>query len=62
MQRRTEQNDQLKPETLDRALMLACRRIADSNQSYEEANTPEGWYEEFVRQAESNESPSAARM
>lgn len=33
------------------ALMIACRCIADSRQTYEEANTAEGWFQEFVRRA-----------
>lgn len=40
-------------EVLEKALELACRRVADSPQRYEEANTAEGWYEVFIRQAES---------
>ncbi len=39
-------------ETLDRALMFACKRIADSDQTYEEANTPDGWRDVFIRRAE----------
>lgn len=48
--------------TLEKALELACERIADSYQEYEEANTPDGWYEEFIRRAEANEEPAKARM
>lgn len=35
-------------DTLQKALMLACRRIADGPQEYHEANTPEGWFEVFT--------------
>ncbi len=45
------QTDRPSADVLERALMLACRRIADSQQRYEEANTPEGWCEEFIRRA-----------
>lgn len=33
------------------AFRLACERIADSGQAYEEANTPEGWMNLFLLQA-----------
>lgn len=38
-------------ETLSRALDLACRRLADSGQSYEEADTAEGWRERLIEEA-----------
>lgn len=38
-------------ETTKRALRLACERIADSDQTYEEANTSEGWEEVFISRA-----------
>jgi hypothetical protein len=44
-------------EVLEQALMLACRRIADSGQSYEEANTPEGWRDVYLAAAETDRSP-----
>ena len=50
------------PEILERALLLACERIADSAQSYEEANTPEGWCEEFIHRAEAEQRPEAVKM
>jgi hypothetical protein len=36
---------------LERALMLACERIADGPQTYGEADTAEGWLERFISQA-----------
>ena len=35
-------------EKLELALRDACERIADMPQSYEEANTEEGWFDVFV--------------
>ena len=32
---------------LEKGLKLACERIADSPQSYEEAKTAEGWFEYY---------------
>ena len=50
-------------ETLEKALHLACRRVVDSPQSYEEADTAEGWYAKFVEQAETDGAQTeAARM
>jgi len=50
-------------ETLEAALMLACKRIADSQQTYEEADSAEGWYDRYVREAEEQQEPAdAARM
>lgn len=34
------------------ALSLACARIADGPQTYSEANTPEGWAEVYIKEAE----------
>lgn len=39
--------------TLQRALLLACDRIADGPQQYHEANTAEGWAEVFTDAATS---------
>jgi hypothetical protein len=36
---------------LMRALTLACARISDSDQTYEEANTSEGWADVFLTSA-----------
>jgi hypothetical protein len=43
----------LPPEVIRKALLLACQRIADSSQFYEEVNTADGWYEVFIKHAES---------
>jgi len=51
----------LPPEVLKRALLLACQRIADSSQVYEEVNTVDGWYEVFVRHATSEHQTPAAK-
>jgi hypothetical protein len=53
----TKRNGKADPAILKRALLLACERIADSPQSYEEANTPDGWFEEFTKRAESDQVP-----
>jgi hypothetical protein len=44
-------DEECDPVTLGRALRLACERIADSAQTYGEANTAEGWFDEFIRRA-----------
>ena len=33
---------------LEVGLKAACERIADSGQTYEEANTAEGWFDHFM--------------
>jgi hypothetical protein len=39
------------------ALALACDRIHDGPQTYEEANTIEGWMDEYREQAKAGEIP-----
>ncbi len=36
----------------EKALLLACKRIADSGQTYEEAATAKMWAERFLEQAQ----------
>ena len=38
-------------EMLEKALELACERIADGPQSYEEANTALGWQNRFMSES-----------
>ncbi len=40
-----------KIEIVDKALELACMKISDSNQIYEEADTAEGWKNLFLTKA-----------
>ena len=50
----------LPPEILKKALLLACQRIAESSQVYEEVNTADGWYEVFIKHAASeHQTPGA---
>ncbi len=42
---------ELTVEILQKALMLACERIADGPQGYYEANTVEGWAQHFIVEA-----------
>jgi hypothetical protein len=44
--------------TLEVALRLACERIADSAQAYEEVNSAEGWASVFIEAAESGRTPA----
>ena len=41
---------------LERALRLACERVADSPQTYEEANSADGWFRVFVAAAGTGKS------
>jgi hypothetical protein len=51
----------LPPEVFKKALLLACQRIAESSQLYEEINTAEGWYEVFVKHATAEHQTPAAK-
>lgn len=45
-------NTLTREEVLQRALLLACDRIADGPQQYHEVNTPDGWADVFTEAAE----------
>jgi hypothetical protein len=51
----------LPPEILKKALLLACQRIADNSQVYEEVNTADGWYQVFIKHAESEHKTPAIK-
>jgi hypothetical protein len=51
----------LPPEILKKALLLACQRIAENSQYYEEITTADGWYEVFVKHAESEHKAPASK-
>ncbi len=40
---------------LEDALMKACEKISDGKQSYEEANSPRGWFDTLLSVAEIHE-------
>ena len=47
---------------LEGALYLACERIADGPQSYEEANTKEGWAHHFLTKVNGKEPKQEAKL
>lgn len=47
-----------RPRVLESALRMACQRIADGPQRFEEANTADGWARVFIAAAESDSTPA----
>lgn len=62
MKKTSPHDEKATPEVLEQALLLACQRIADSAQTYEEANTAEGWCEVFIQKAESEKKTEPLKM
>jgi hypothetical protein len=50
----------IQAEVLQRALLLACQRIADGSQLYDEVKTADGWCELFIKHAESEDEAGAS--